>query len=389
MPETPRTDEQELARAATAELELAAGSGGEAARKPKKLGKNILIAVLAGLFINTLFGLLLDYKELLATLSRVRVWQIALPFFTIVLVYIIDSLRYLLVFRQFHVRLSFLDAFYNNIIGYFISGITPSSAGGQPFQVYHFTKLGLDSTASTNIVFSRLMVANLAQLAVVIIFIRNGINLLGTAGNGVYILGLGMLTTIAVSVILFFVFVKPSILGQLALKIEGTKLGHFISHRTRDEHWAEKMSTWSFGLRDSFRYLWAGRTWTMILDLILFGFDQVIWAFGLYYPLIALAGTPIHFGGFLFAFILCGLVSAYVPTPGASGSIETAYALVLGGVTGSPGAALSAIILWRLGSYYLHLIVGGLVYSLVPVARGCYAKGADGTVRKISVPSSP
>lgn len=392
MPKIPTLSEENLARAARDELTgviYETGKTPNSAEKPYKLAKNILFALLSGLFINTLFGLLIDHHEILDAIYLVRIQQIALPFLAIIVVYLIDSLRYLLVFRQFGVRLSFSDALYNNILGYFISGITPSSAGGQPFQVYHFTKLGLDSTSATNIVFSRLMVANLAQLAVVLAFLKQGISLLSAAGKGIFILGLGMLTTIVFSVILFMIFVKPDMLGTLTLRMEGTRLGHFISKRTKDEHWAEKISTWSFGLRDSFRYLWAGRTWTMILDVALFGMDQVIWAYGLYYPLVALTGTQLHFGGFLFAFILCGLVSAYIPTPGASGSIETSYALVLGGITGAPGAALSAIILWRLGSYYLHLILGGLVYALVPVTRNCYAKDEGGLIRKIGAPSSP
>ena len=383
MSEKSSADETELARNAKTEL---AGTGED---KPRRLVRNIVIAIVAGLFMNTLFGLLLDHEQLVTSLARTQAWQIALPFLAVVVVYIVDSLRYLLVFRQFGVRLSFGDAFYNNVLGYFISGITPSSAGGQPFQVFHFTRIGLDSTTATNIVFSRLMVANLTQLAVVLLFLKNGINLLGAAGHGIYILGLGILTTIVFSILLFLIFAKPLILGTLALGIERTRLGHFISLKTGDEHWAEKMSTWSLGLRDSFRYLWAGRTWAMILDLALFGLDQAIWALGLYLPLIALTGVPLHFGGFLFAFILCGLVSAYIPTPGASGSVETAYALVLGGITGSPGAALSAIILWRFGSYYLHLVLGGLVYTLVPPRRGLYARAEDGLIRRISAPSSP
>lgn len=350
---------------------------------PRSYGKSILVAVVVGLFINTLVGALSDYRELLDSLSRFRIGMLLVPFFCIILVYFIDSIRYRLVFHQFGITLAYRDALYNNILGYFISGITPSSAGGQPFQVYHFAKLGLDSTAATNIVFSRLMVSNLAQLAVVTLFIKQGIRIITAAANGIFILGLGLLTTLVISCVLFLLFVRPTLLGTMALGIEGTKLGHFISRRTKDEHWAEKLSSWSFGLRDSFRYLWAGKTPSMLLDLLLFAADQVIWAYSLYYPMSILTGVYINFGGFLFAFILCGLVSAYIPTPGASGSIEAAYALVLGGVTNAPGAALSAIIFWRAGAYYLHLLLGGIVYSLVPIPKGCYEKLLDGRIKRI------
>ena len=344
------------------------------------LGRKIIIAVIVGLSINILLSFCFDFKQMLAALVRATPWQILVPFASICVVYVIDCLRYHIVFRQFGVRLSFRDALYNNVIGYFFSNITPSSAGGQPFQVYHFSRLGLDTTTSTNIIFSRLMVSNFAQLIVILAFFHRGIALLGSTGNGAYVLALGMVSTAFISVILLLVFIRPTLIGRLAFAIEENRLGRFIGKVSKNEHWAEKLSSWTFELRDSFRFLWSRRTLAVLADLFLFYLDQVVWAFGLYYPLCGLTGTRLPFVDFLFAFIVCGLVSAYIPTPGASGSVEASYALVLGGMTGSPGAALSAIFLWRIGAYYAHLLVGGIVYFGVPTARSVYETRGDGTI---------
>lgn len=357
--------------------------GNPADRPSSHLGRKILIAVIAGLSINVLLSFCFDIKELLSALARATPWQIFVPFASICVVYLIDSLRYLLIFRHFGVRLSFRDALYNNVIGYFFSSITPSSAGGQPFQVYHFSKLGLETTTATNIIFSRLMVTNFAQLIVVLAFFHRGIALLSSSGNGAYVLGLGMATTAFISVLLLLVFIKPTLIGHLAFAIEHNRLGTFIGRVSKEERWAEKLSSWTFGLRDSFRFLWSRRFFAVFLDLILFYLVQIIWAIGLYYPLCALTGSSLPFIDFLFAFIVCGLVSTYIPTPGASGSIEAAYTLVLGGMTGAPGSALSATFLWRLGSYYLHLLLGGLVYFCVPTARSVYAPLPDGSLGRL------
>jgi glycosyltransferase 2 family protein len=344
------------------------------------LGRKILLAVIVGLSINVLLSFCFDFKQMLSALARATPWQIFVPFAAICVVYVIDCLRYYIVFRQFGVRLSFRDALYNNVIGYFFSCITPSSAGGQPFQIYHFVKLGLDTTTSTNIIFSRLMVTNFAQLVVILAIFHRGIALLGSTGNGAYVLALGMVSTALISVILLLVFIKPTLIGHLAFAIEQNRLGRFIGKVSKNERWAEKLSNWTFELRDSFRFLWSRRTLAVLADVLLFYFVQVVWAFGLYYPLCGITGTRLPFVDFLFAFIVCGLVSAYIPTPGASGSVEASYALVLGGMTGSPGAALSAIFLWRIGSYYLHLLLGGIVYFGVPTARSVYETRSDGTI---------
>lgn len=361
---------------------------GEAARR---YGRNIFIAIIIGLAINILLGLFVDFDKVKATLAQAQAWQILLPFAAIVAVYVIDAIRFQIVFWQFGVRLSFGDALYNNVIGYFFSSITPSSAGGYPMQIYHFAKLGLDTTVSTNVTFSRLMVSNFVQLLILVIFAKEGIRLLALSGNGAYILGLGMLTTLVASIFLLFVFFRPTLIGRLALRLEGSRLGRMVGRLAKNERWAESLSAWSFGLRDSFRFLWRTKVPAVIADSLLFILVEVVWALGLYYPLASLSGVTLRFDDFLFAFIVCGLVSAYVPTPGSSGSVEAAYALVLGGLTGGFGAALTAVFLWRLGAYYLHLVVGGLTYALVPVRKGAYAPSADGTVRRLKPagPASP
>jgi uncharacterized protein (TIRG00374 family) len=352
---------------------------GDAARR---YGRNIFIAIIIGLAINILLGLFVDFDKVKTTLAQAQAWQILLPFAAIVAVYLIDAVRFQIVFWQFGVRLSFGDALYNNVIGYFFSSITPSSAGGYPMQIYHFAKLGLDTTVSTNVTFSRLMVSNFVQLLILVLFVREGIGLLSLSGNGAYILGLGMVTTLVASIFLLFVFFKPTLIGRLALRLEGSGLGRFIGRLSKNERWAESLSAWSFGLRDSFRFLWRKKILAVLIDSLLFILVEVVWALGLYYPLASLSGVTLRFDDFLFAFIVCGLVSAYIPTPGSSGSVEAAYALVLGGLTGGFGAALTAVFLWRLGAYYLHLVVGGLTYAFVPVRKGSYAASADGTVRR-------
>ncbi len=351
-------------------------------KSPPRLLRSLFLAVLAGLVINAVLGLLLDFEEFASTLATVQLWEVMLPFALVLLVYFIDAIRFKVLFRQFGIRLSFRDSLYSNVIGLFFSGITPSSAGGQPFQIYHFTKLGLDSTTATNIVFSRLMVSNLAQVVVIVLFAGQGLSLLGSSGNAGFILGIGLFMTLAAGVLLFFVFARPQVIGRFALAIEASRLGRLISRLSKDEHWAEKLSAWSLGLGDSFSHLWAKRLWLVLLDLAVHVFDQVLWAFGLYVPLVVLTGTTVPFGAFLFAFNLCGFVSTFIPTPGASGSIEASYSLVLGGLTGAPGAALSAVVLWRFGSYYLHLVLGGLVYFFVRTGTAVYSRGSDGITRR-------
>lgn len=349
----------------------------------KKLIKSIFLALLAGLIINVFISLLVDFGKLGTAFKQTSLLTVIMPFVLVLAIYLIDTFRFQIVFWKFKIKASFRDCLYNNIIGQFFSNITPGSVGGQPFQVVHFSKLGLDSTISSNVVFSRLMEGNIVQLLIVAAFFHKGIGMISMIGKGSILLSAGMLVTILMTVVLVLSFLNPHLLGVLALKIEKSWLGRLIAKITKNPCWAEKISVWSEGLGYGFKVLWTHNTWTMILDIFLFMIDQLLWAMALYIPLTVLCGTPPPFQEFMISFILCGLISLFIPTPGAAGSVEASYLLVLSALTDKPAATMSAILLWRFGTYYLHLLLGSLVYFFIPQKKAVYTTSKDGIIRHI------
>jgi len=348
-----------------------------------KLMRGVFLAVIAGLLINTFMGLFIDAEEFKAAFTGISVVTFLVPFLTIMIAYLIDTFRYKLVFSRFGIKASFRDSLYNNIIGYFFSNVTPGSVGGQPFQILHFSRLGLDSAITSNVVFSRLIETTFVQLIVVVMFFHKGIGMMASLGNGAYLLGAGMLVTLILTTLLLLGFLNPHILGVIALKIEKSWLGKLISKVTQDPRWAEKLSVWSEGLGAGFKVLWNKNFGIMLIDMIFAAVEQVLWSVALYVPLAKLVGTPPPFPEFLLSFVVCSLVSLFLPTPGASGSTEASFLLVLGSLTRKPGATMSAILIWRFGAYYLHLLFGGLIYFFVPTRRAVYTRGEDGILRHI------
>ncbi|PKL03518.1 MAG: hypothetical protein CVV53_09275 [Spirochaetae bacterium HGW-Spirochaetae-9] len=349
----------------------------------RKLVKSIFIALLAGLLINVFMGLLIDFGELKTAFRATSLVAIFVPFAIVFIIYLIDTLRFKLVFPKFGIRISLRDGLYNNIIGYFFCNITPGSVGGQPFQVLHLSRLGLESTVVSNVVFSRLIEGNIVQLFIVAIFFHKGIGMMSSLGKGAFLLIAGMLITITMTVVLILTFSNPHLLGTLALRMEKSGLGKLIARITKNPCWAEKISVWSQGLGEGFKVLWSQNMGTMLLDILILMVEQLLWAASLYIPLAILTGTASPFPEFLLSYILCGLVSLFIPTPGAAGSIEASYLLVLSALTGKPAATMSAILIWRFGVYYLHLLVGALVYFLKPMKRAVYKPGKDGILSHI------
>lgn len=351
-------------------------------RETRSIFRKLLLVIVVGLSINALLGLFTDWRALADAFSRAGPGEVLIPFLCICAVYLIDSFRYLLVFRAFGVRLALRDALYNNVVGCFFNGITPSSAGGQPYQVHHFAKLGLDSAVSANIVFSRLMVSNLVQLAVVATFARRGIAIVGSTGVGAWIMYAGMAATAVISVILAYALLNPHHMGVVGERIDGSRIGHAIGSMLKNPRWAESFSAWTLKLRDGFRFMWGKNFGVMLADMVLLAADQAIWAIGLYMPLVALAGPGLQFADFLFIFILGTLISGFLPTPGSAGGVEATFILVLGAVVRDAESALGAVVLWRFGAFYLHLALGGIVYAAMKPEKDCYARDPDGLIRR-------
>ncbi|HEY9054192.1 MAG TPA: lysylphosphatidylglycerol synthase transmembrane domain-containing protein [Rectinemataceae bacterium] len=359
------------------------GAPGKEGSGKKKFGKSLFFALLAGLAINAFLGIIVDFGELKAAFSKASILTLLFPFAAILLVYFIDSFRYRYVFYKYKIRISFRDALYNNILGFFFAALTPSSAGGQPFQVIHFSRLGIDSAVASNVVFSRLIEGNFVQLIIAALFFHKGIGMMSGLGKGSYLLIAGMLATVAITVVLTLSLLNPHLLGVLALKLENSRVGRLIAKLVKDPSWAEKLSVWSQSLGEGFKVLWKHNTQTIVIDILATGLTQTIWALSLYVPITRLTGAAPPFQEFLLSYCLCGLVALFIPTPGGSGGVEASYVLVLSALTGKPAATMSAILLWRFGTYYLQLLLGVAVYMAVKVPRDVYAKDSAGLARRI------
>ena len=115
----------------------------------------VLIAVILSFSVNAVLSIFIDRAQLLRALRNVRVIYFAVPLLLFIASYVVDSFRLMLVVSQFRIRLSFVQAFYNSAVGSFFTNITPMTAGGQPFQIYHLSSIGVPVATSTNVIMSR------------------------------------------------------------------------------------------------------------------------------------------------------------------------------------------------------------------------------------------
>ena len=91
-------------------------------------------------------------------------------------------------------------------------------------------------------------------------------------------------------------------------------------------------------------------------------------------------GVKLSFLAVVITYVILWQVVFYVPTPGASGSVEGAFALVYAGMTSALGSTVVAIFVWRFATYYLLLLFDGLVYAVLGKPANTVARRVTRTV---------
>jgi len=339
----------------------------------------VLIAVILGFGVNAVLSLFMDRQQFLRSLGNVRVIYFAVPLALFVASHVVDSLRLMLVVSQFRIRLTFLQAFYNSAVGIFFLNITPMSAGGQPFQIYHLSRVGVPAATATNVIMSRFVEQAVTSLCISLFFLTQISWIASTLRTGSVFMYIGLGVSLSATLLLVTLLIRPHFIGRLAIALEHTAVGRLVGRVSGVHGWAPKLHRWSHRLRENVRMLWSEKTWVMILDILGGVVNVVLHAWSLQFVLEGVVGLKLSFVAVVITYVILWQVVFYVPTPGASGGVEGAFALVYSGMTNALGSTIIAILVWRLATYYLLLLFDGLVYAVLGRLANQGARRLTGT----------
>ena len=334
-----------------------------------------LLAVIIGFGVNIVLTLLMDRGQILHSLSRVRVIYFVVPLLLFVASHVVDTLRLMLVVAQFKIRLTFVQAFYNSCVGNFFTNITPLTAGGQPFQIFHLRARGVPPEIATNVIMSRFVEQAMTSLLISIVFLTQISWIAASLGFGRNLIYIGLGVSLSVTLLLLALLIWPHFIGQLAMMLERTLLGRFIGRISGKHNWAPSLHRYSNRLRENVRLLWSTKTPVMVVDILLGLGNILLHSYSLLYVLDCVVGTKLPFLPVAISYVILWQIVFYVPTPGASGSVEGAFALVYSGMTSDLGATVIAVFVWRIATYYLLLLFDALVYVTL-------GRAANTSVRK-------
>ena len=265
-----------------------------------------------------------------------------------------ETVKYLLMMRHLGEKVSLKVAFETAALGKYYDCITPSGAGGQPFQIWHLHSNGYSSGASSAMPLSGFctMQFGFVFLAIaVFIFGHSAIDLPGMRITA-YV---GAATYLIVPLMIVISGIAPKISMRIVaffVKIgAGLRIVKNPNHKTMSA--LKALHNYSTNLKKITKH----RGLFLRLMVLSVVFQTAISSIP--YFVIHTFGGEIGFFKALSMTVFIQAVVCLIPTPGNSGAAEGSFYLVFNELAG----AFWAMLVWRLLCYYSFIMIGVLIYG--------------------------
>lgn len=245
------------------------------------------------------------------------------------------------------------------LMAMFFNAITPFSSGGQPFEVYILNKEGIKMSDSANALLQNFITYQCALIFIgTVAIILNKILGIFPDGNllkNVVFLGY-IINVIVMSLIIFFSRAKRLNTKLFSKIFDFVFHFKFIKNREEKREKCEKALDNFYNstaiMKNNFRNTVQSFTFNLLSLVCLYIIPVfVFFALGEYNAINV--ARSIVLSGYTF------LIGSFVPIPGAAGGLEYGFMDFFGIFTS--GALLSsAMLIWRLITYYLGMLVGGI-----------------------------
>lgn len=297
-------------------------------------------------------------SKLISAISQTNLWFIGLGFLCMVLFVSCEAGIIRMMLKSFSKKITWRKALNYSFAGFYFSSITPSATGGQPMQAYYMMRDGIGLAQSS---FTLLAITSSYQLVVLLygilmLVIRSPI-IDSTMLLMKWLLAFGILMNGLSVFFLFFVMFKKNIMKKVSLKIIGllARLHIIKDKKTIDEKLENSIEEYGKG------GLYLKQNPSLYVKIL---FLTIVQLTALYvvpccvYLALGISGNS--FLDIIAAQAILGLAVSAVPLPGSVGASEGGF-LVLYQMIFSKAYLLPAMILSRGISFYLFLVISGIV----------------------------
>lgn len=256
-------------------------------------------------------------------------------------------------------KIDLKEAIKHNMIAHFFNGVTPFSTGGQPMEIYMNTEHNIPVAKATNqtiqsFIFYQIALVICGTFAVIYNFT---FHLFPKVKLLQHLVLLGFIINIIVAVVLLLISSSKGVTTKISdLVIKSLK---FFKVKCNEKEIHKKFDDYYEGFQELKK-----RKYLTIVGISL----NIASLLCLYIvPLLVLYGmgdfTSLTVVDTITAAAYVYVIGAFVPIPGASGGIEYGFTQFYGNFL-DVKTTFAVLIVWRFITYYLGIIIGGLLFSL-------------------------
>lgn len=243
------------------------------------------------------------------------------------------------------------------LYGEYYSAITPFASGGQPMQLAYYMRYGVGAAKATTILAVR-YIGYISSVCVCYLatMLLGGWQILQSMPLMLWLTVAGFVVNFLSIAVVWLLLRRPQLVRRLGQWLLG-KLTRLPFLHGRQEKWEAGFEKWMQEFRIAAECI-RNRPMPFLFAFLLM-LLSVICLFSIAYLVYRALGLAQASFTDLFAMqLFLYLAAAFMPTPGAAGAMEGGFYLFFALVF--PNELLySAMILWRLLSYYSQLLVGG------------------------------
>lgn len=334
--------------------------------KDKKYIFNVLFLIV--LMAGTGYFLLKDQEitEIIKYIKQADKFYLLIGFFLVMIYVSFESVIIYYLMKSLSYAVKFVHCLKYSFIGFFVSAITPSATGGQPAQLYYMSGDGI-SVAVSSLVLIVVTVAYKIVLLVlgVLMFLIEFDFVMEHISNIKLIMIYGVAVNLVVIGFLLFVILKQSFakksIGKFILFLGKIKI--LKNHKKVLKKIIKAISKYEDGaiyLKENKRVFFIVFVITFIQRIALFAVTFAVYkAFGLK----GYSATEI-----IILQLIISIAVDNLPLPGGIGASEGIFMIFFAEIF-TPAYITAGLLLSRGLSYYMIIILGGIVLAFAQITR--------------------
>lgn len=323
-------------------------------RSKKKVIKNIIVFLLLIILTFLIIFKNYDFKTTINIIINADKKYIFIAVITMFLNFTFESLNIKLILSSLGNKISLLKALKYTLIGFFFSGITPASSGGQPMEIYYMNREGIPVNNGTLALLVEVCSFHIVTITSGLIGAIINVNILKSGFIWIFIIGITLnLIASLVMFILLFSNRLSSFLIELLIKILSKfKYQNLELLKNKIQ---ESLSEYHKGS------LYIKKHKLIFIRSIFIVFIQVL----MYYSLTYFVYKSFNLNEYSYFKIITIQAMLFIsissiPLPGSVGVSESAFLKVYQSIFGASMLA-SGMILYRGINFYFFIIISLLI----------------------------